>query len=65
LTRLVRLGNQDSNFGEIIYVCLHEIHLVSVLRSMKSFAQGAQGTFSSPSSQHLSQHSLLDACFRP
>jgi hypothetical protein len=57
LSRFVRLGSQDS-FGMIAILCLHEIHLVSVLRSMKSFPQGAQGTFSS-------QHSLLDACSRP
>jgi hypothetical protein len=64
LSRFVRLGSQDS-FGMIAILCLHEIHLVSVLRSMKSFPQGAQGTFSSPSGQDLSQHSLLDACSRP
>jgi hypothetical protein len=47
VARLVRLGSQDTSFGEIKSLCLHEIHLVSLLRSMKSFPQGAQGTFSS------------------
>jgi hypothetical protein len=47
LARLVRLGSEDRSFGKITFLCLHEIHLVSLLRSMKSFPQGAQGTFSS------------------
>uniref|UniRef100_A0ACD5W5C0 Uncharacterized protein n=1 Tax=Avena sativa TaxID=4498 RepID=A0ACD5W5C0_AVESA len=40
--RFVKLGSEESKFRHIAYLCLHEMHLVSLLQTMKSFPEGSE-----------------------